>query len=202
MASIPYGNDPAKIERYRAFWSRADVRRPLVGFSLVGWFPLDEFAAAKSWGTARYLTPEMVDPAAFLPDHLRMLREGEIVDDDVIRGACPAQVAVPWIPGMMGAKMRILPQNVLGEEQHLPVGPRLGRAPGPRRSVVSQVHGVRRRAGRCLRRRLPGEPLAPKSGPPICTPCCAATPKASWIWPTNPKSPPSCCGCWPASSAM
>lgn len=115
----PFGNDPAKIGRYRAFWNLDDVARPLVGFSLVGWFPLGEFSAAKAWGPARYLTPEMVDPEAFLEDHIRMMREGEVVDDDVIRGACPAQVAIPFLPGMLGSPMRILPHNVLGEEQHL-----------------------------------------------------------------------------------
>jgi hypothetical protein len=61
----------------------------------------------------------MVDPAAFIADHIRILREGEAMDDDAIRGACPGQVAIPWLPGTLGCKMRILPQNVLGEEQHL-----------------------------------------------------------------------------------
>jgi hypothetical protein len=116
---FPFGNDPAKIDRYRAFWSRAEVRRPLVGFSLVGWFPLSEFAAARVWGTDRYLTPDMIDPDAFIPDHLRMMREGEVLDDDVIRGACPSQVAIPFLPGILGCKMRVLPANVLGEERHL-----------------------------------------------------------------------------------
>jgi hypothetical protein len=122
MPTAPFGNDPAKIARYRAFWNREEVRRPLVGFSFVGWFPLGEFEARKSWEAADYLTPEMVDPKALLPDHLRMLREGEVVDDDLIRGACPAQVAIPWLPGMLGSRLRILPQNVLGEEQGLSWG--------------------------------------------------------------------------------
>jgi hypothetical protein len=116
---IPFGNEPAKIAGYKAFWNRAPVARPLVGFSLVGWFPAGEFAACKAWGSAEYLTPEMIDPEAFLPDHIRMLREGEAIDDDILRGACPGQVAIPWLPGMLGCKVRILPQNVLGEEQHL-----------------------------------------------------------------------------------
>ena len=93
MPRKPFGNDPAKIDRYKAFWSRADVKRPLVGFTYVGWFPLEEFAAHKAWGPAAYLTPEQIDPEAFLEDHVRLLREGEMIDDDAIRGACPAHVA-------------------------------------------------------------------------------------------------------------
>ena len=115
----PFGNDPSKIAGYRSFWKREAVRRPLVGFSLVGWFPLDEFAACRAWASAEYLTPDMIDPEAFLPDHVRILREGEWMDDDIIRGACPGQVAIPWLPGMLGCRMRILPHNVLGEERHL-----------------------------------------------------------------------------------
>jgi len=120
MAKAPYGNDPAKIERYRAFWSRGDVDRPLVGFTMVGWFPFAEFTACKSWGSAKYLTPDMIDPAAFIEDHVRIMREGESVDDDLLRGAAPTQVAVPFLPGALGCKVRILSDNVMGEEQTLP----------------------------------------------------------------------------------
>jgi hypothetical protein len=120
MTTHEFGNDPAKLARYRAFWNRAEVQRPLVGFSFASWFPLGDFEVCRKWGTDGYLTPDMIEPDDFIDDHLRMLREGEQVDDDIIRGACPAQVAIPWIPGSLGAKVRILPQNAMGEEQHLP----------------------------------------------------------------------------------
>jgi hypothetical protein len=67
----------------------------------------------------RYLTPDMLDPQAVVDDHERMVREGETIDDDLIRGAGPMQVAVPFIPGILGCKLRILPENVMGEEQRL-----------------------------------------------------------------------------------
>lgn len=114
-----FGNDPAKLDRYRAFWRCGDAARPLVGFTMIGWFPLDEFAAARAWGTDGYITPDMVEPEAFLEDHLRMLREGETMDDDLIRGASPALVALPWLPAMLDCPLRLLPQNALGEERHL-----------------------------------------------------------------------------------
>ena len=120
MTKAPYGNDPAKIGRYKDFWSRADVKRPLVGFTFVGWFPFGEFSACKSWSASTYLTPEMIDPEAFMEDHLRMVREGERIDDDLLRGACPTESAVPFLPGTVGCQVRILPDNVLGEEQNLP----------------------------------------------------------------------------------
>jgi len=121
MTNHPFGNDPSKIARYLAFWNRDAVARPLVGFTLVGWFPLNEFSARHAWGNADYLTPDMIAVGAFLPDHIRTLREGERFDDDLIRGACPGQVAIPWLPGMLGCRVRILPENVLGEERNLPL---------------------------------------------------------------------------------
>jgi len=118
MSKAPFGNDPGKIERYLAFWNRAEVKRPLVGFTFVGWFPIREFSACQAWKSSKYVTPEMVVPEAFLEDHLRLLREGETLDDDLIRGACPTQVAVPFLPGIMGCKLRVLPDNIMGEERH------------------------------------------------------------------------------------
>jgi len=121
MASdYPFGNDPAKIERYKAFWNREEVDRPLVGFSFVGWYPLEYFTACKSWKVDDYITPEMIDPDEWLDDYEGLLREGEEVEDDMLRGACPIQVAFPcFIPAIFGCKIRVLPDNVMGEEQKL-----------------------------------------------------------------------------------
>ena len=82
-------------------------------------FPSVSLRPARKWGPAEYLTPDMIDPAAFMEDHLRIVREGEVVDDDLLRGAGPTQVAIPFLPGALGCKMRILPDNVMGEEQNL-----------------------------------------------------------------------------------
>jgi hypothetical protein len=120
MSRAEFGNDPAKIERYRAFWNRSDVRRPLVGFTCVGWFPFGEFAACRSLPPDLPLDPAQVNPAAFLDDHLRILREGETMDDDLIRGACPGQVAIPWLPAALGSPLRVLPDSILGQERSLP----------------------------------------------------------------------------------
>jgi hypothetical protein len=115
----PFGNDPAKIAGYRAFWDRSPARRPLVGFSIKSWFPLQEFAASAAWRDCPVLTPDMVRPEAFLDDQERLLREGEVIEDDILRGASPSQ-AVPWLDGMLGATLRILPGTVLGVERTLP----------------------------------------------------------------------------------
>ena len=60
--AYPFGNDPAKIDGYKAFWNLDDVKRPLVGFSYVGWFPLEYFKACKSWRVNEHITPDMIKP--------------------------------------------------------------------------------------------------------------------------------------------
>ena len=115
----PFGNDPAKIAGYRAFWNRSPVKRPLVGFSVKSWFPLQEFAASAAWQDCDVLTPDMVEPEAFLDDQERLLTEGEVMGDDILRGASPSQ-AVPWLNGMLGETLRILPGTILGVERTLP----------------------------------------------------------------------------------
>jgi hypothetical protein len=119
MTAAPFGNHPSKLDRYRSFWCREETDRPLTGFTFTGWFPLGEFAAARRWAGRRWLAPDDLEPPEFLDDHVRMVREGESVDDDLIRGAGPMQVAVPFLPGMLGCRMRILPESILGEERDL-----------------------------------------------------------------------------------
>ena len=119
VSQAAFGNDPRKLERYRAFWSRADVQRPLVGFTLRGWFPVQEYAASRAWPVDGYLLPDMVQPEAFVADEARLLAEGEFLNDDIIRGEMPAAAVLPWFCAMVGADLRILPSSVLGEERTL-----------------------------------------------------------------------------------
>ena len=116
--SYEFGNDPAKIERYKKFWNCEPVKRPLVGFSMLSWFPLDEFAASRAWPKDQELTPGMVNVEDFLDDWEANIREGEILDDDLIRGCSPHQ-GIFWCCGTLGSKMRVLPGNVVAEDQSL-----------------------------------------------------------------------------------
>lgn len=120
MKVKPFGNNPEKIERYRAFWSREGVDRPMVGFTMRGFYPMEEYSVTRRWEESyEVLTPDMINPEEFMEDEERLLREGEIIKDDIIRGDSPAAAVIPFLSGMMGSKMRILPGNVLGEEKHL-----------------------------------------------------------------------------------
>jgi len=117
MARLPFGNDPRKIDRYIAFWNRDPVDRPLVGFTFRGWLPVQEYSVSRSWPVDTYLTPDMIQPEAFLLDEEELLREGERIDDDLIRGTSPASAVLPWMAAILGARLRVLPGSVLGEEE-------------------------------------------------------------------------------------
>jgi len=119
MIKYEFGNNPGKIKKYLAFWNRDDVKKPLIGFSYKSWFPLMDFKANLAWqGKYRYLTPEMIKIEDFIEDQIHLLREGETIEDDIIRGAAPCQEAVPWLCGMLGLKLRILLSNIVPEEEN------------------------------------------------------------------------------------
>jgi hypothetical protein len=118
----PFGNDPAKTQRYKAFWNREDTGRPLVGFTLVGWFPLRYFAECRAWRVGDRVTPDMIRPEAWLDDHERLLEEGNEIEDDIFRGVCPTQVAVPYfLPAALGCRLVVLPDSIMAEELKLPL---------------------------------------------------------------------------------
>jgi hypothetical protein len=62
----------------------------------------------------------MLEADDWLGDYERLLREGEEIEDDMLRGACPIQVALPcFIPAILGCRIRVLPDNVMAEEKML-----------------------------------------------------------------------------------
>jgi hypothetical protein len=112
----PLGDDPFKIEKYQVFRDREDVERPLVGFTFRGFFPIEEYKVTSRWQPGEVLTPDMINPKEFMEDEEKLLQEGEIIDDDIIRGDSLIAAVVPWLSGMMGSELKILPGNVLGKE--------------------------------------------------------------------------------------
>ena len=57
-----------KPDRYRRFWTRSPVERPLIGFSVGGWFPLQSYRAMQKLRGEPILRPDDLHPEEFLPD--------------------------------------------------------------------------------------------------------------------------------------
>ncbi len=111
-----FGNDPAKVENYRRFWNREPVTRPIVGFSLKTWFSILEYSATRQWKPNDLLTPDMVKPEEFLDDQEALLKEGEHMGDDILRGACPLQ-GIRWFPAFLGFDLQILGESISNEHR-------------------------------------------------------------------------------------
>jgi len=106
----------SRIERYRLFWDRESVDRPLIGFDVGGFYPLQRFQALQQLGSGAELQPDMVDPSSFLDAYEQLYREGLAVGDRIIRGASPIP-ALPWMEAMLGCPVRIAKDSIWAEER-------------------------------------------------------------------------------------
>jgi hypothetical protein len=110
-----FGDQQEKIKRYNDFWSGAEVDRPLIGFSLGGWFPLHSYTALHKFRGKGRLFPDQVQPEEFLPDYDRLVAQWESVEDDVIRGVAPIP-PFPWLESMLGSPVHVGEESLWAEE--------------------------------------------------------------------------------------
>jgi len=88
------------IARHEAFWSRGDVRQPLVGTSRWPFITTHDF----NWDLAApvgHLEPEMLEVGRFLPQYEARFEERGIFDGDLIWSAMPPR-SVPWFEAIVG----------------------------------------------------------------------------------------------------
>jgi hypothetical protein len=103
------------LNRYRRFWAREPVERPLVGFSVGGWFPFHHYRAMQPLRGRGELSPEDFRPEAFLADYDGLTSLWAGVEDDMIRGVSPLPF-FPWLEAMLGCRIRIGSESVWAEE--------------------------------------------------------------------------------------
>ena len=104
-----------KIKKYHDFWFGAKVERPLIGFSLGGWFPLQSYTAIHKFRGKGRLTPDQVQPEEFLPDYDRIVAQWNSVEDDVLRGVAPIP-PFPWLEAMLGSPVQVGEESIWAEE--------------------------------------------------------------------------------------
>jgi hypothetical protein len=73
----PFGNDPSKINGYKKVLDTGRGKTPVSRVFDQKLVPLEEFEASRAWQSRKILTPEMIDPAAFMDDQEWLLREGK-----------------------------------------------------------------------------------------------------------------------------
>ena len=105
----------SKIEKYRQFWAMADVKRPLIGFDVGGYFPLNRFTVPAEENEE--ISPDMIDPDSYLKDYEEFLRASNSVEDDLIKGVSPI-AAVPWMEAMLGCTVKRGGDSIWAQELH------------------------------------------------------------------------------------
>ena len=106
-----------KIEKYLQFWSNNGMDRPLLGFSLGGYFPFMSFKGSSGFRVGGHLAPEMINPEAFLDDYERIVDSWGRVEDDVIRAVAPLP-GFPWLEAMVGCPVRVSTESVWAEPRN------------------------------------------------------------------------------------
>jgi len=98
----------ARLAQNEAFWSRAPVERPLIGLAVNITFPAARFA---SLGTDQgRITPDMIDPEAFLLDWDRSHARTEARAEDLFMVASPYS-GTPWMEAIAGCEVYASPAS-------------------------------------------------------------------------------------------
>ena len=105
----------AKLQRYRAFWEGAPAERPLIGFSVGGWFPLQTYPSVQKLRASANLSVQALDPEMFFNDYDRIVTSFEKVRDDVIRAVAPFP-PFPWLEAMLGCRVQVGEESIWVEE--------------------------------------------------------------------------------------
>jgi hypothetical protein len=91
-----------KIERNRSFWERTNTE-PLIAYSFGNYFISRRYKAAeKLLVDGKKIEPDMIHVPDFKEDYLRMYRDSERIDHDMVYVAEP-YTGLPWIEAMLGA---------------------------------------------------------------------------------------------------
>ncbi len=95
-----------KLLQYRAFWTNAPMARPLIGFSLGGWFPLQSYPGMAKFLGRKGIAADELHPEEFLADYERLVAPWEEMEDDVIRAVAPLP-PFPWLEAMLGSRVQV-----------------------------------------------------------------------------------------------
>jgi len=111
---MPLGAEE-KIKKYLAFWNNDPVERPVVGFSLGGWFIFQSYSAIQDYRGEERLRPEMLSPEQYFDDYDRIIAPFEEIEDDVFHSIAPIP-AFPWLEAMLGISTKVGNESVWAKE--------------------------------------------------------------------------------------
>lgn len=98
----------ARLAKNEAFWTRGPAQRPLIGMAVNITFPAVRFAGLETGQGC--ITPDMIDPEAFLADWDRSFAHAEDRAEDLFMVASPYS-AVPWMEAIAGCEVYVSPAS-------------------------------------------------------------------------------------------
>lgn len=104
-----------KIKRYLEFWNNSPVERPMVGFSLGGWFSFQSYSAIQKYRGQVNPTPDMLSPERYFDDYDRIVAPWQEIEDDVIHSVAPIP-AFPWLEAMLGIPIQVGTESIWAKE--------------------------------------------------------------------------------------
>lgn len=102
------------IKKHKAFWEMEEVERPLIGYCFGGWSQFQQYPTAKNVFPAGPVKPEMLKPELFLEDYEKILKNYEIIPDDLIHAVEPLPF-IPWMEAIMGCSIYSSGSNIWSE---------------------------------------------------------------------------------------
>ncbi len=108
----------AKLSKYRDFWNRKSVKKPLLGIDVGGWFPFQRFPSLSGIPDGGNISSSMLDPDECLDDYEDFFAQSLLAEDDLIKGVSPIS-AIPWMEAILGADLRRNRDSVWADERML-----------------------------------------------------------------------------------
>lgn len=94
-----------KLRRHHAFWKGELTDRPMVGFQIGSYFMAQRYeAAAELLRPGKIITPEMLEPRAFLADYEKQYQYTLATGQDAFYVAEP-YTGIPWMEAMLGCQI-------------------------------------------------------------------------------------------------
>ncbi len=104
-----------RLRRHQAFWHGKAADRPMVGFQIGSYFMAQRYQAAQELlQPGKIITPDMLDPKAFLADYERQYQWTEEAGQDAFYVAEP-YTGIPWMEAMLGCQIGATSESMWAE---------------------------------------------------------------------------------------
>lgn len=88
---------------HELFWQKKNSR-PLYGFTIGSYFPLQRYPTAKRLASGERILPEIVEPVKMIVDYEQLFLLSKEVKQDLVWTSDPL-AAIPWIEAMLGCNI-------------------------------------------------------------------------------------------------